>query len=125
MTGDTYQKASVPKPTRGVVVELDRTRYLRYSLGTLRKIREELGADALEKGVADEKLAKVLWYGLVEEDPSITTEQIEQMVDMENLQSVLDAVMKAMGYRAKATANVDPPAPSPAAAAGPAEPSAE
>ena len=96
---------------------LDHERHLRYSLLTLRKIREEFGKEALESGLTDDKLAKVLWYGLVGEDPALTVEKIEEIVDLENLSPVLEAMTKAMGYRTR-TVPQGPPAPPPAAASG-------
>lgn len=102
-----------PTPTRGVPVELDKTRYLRYSLATRKKIRAEFG-DEMAKGVSDERLAKLLWFGLAEDDPTLTVEQVENLIDMEMLPTVMEAVQKAMGSKAKATIT-NPPTPTPAA----------
>lgn len=88
-----------PTPTRGVPIELDRTRYLRFSLGTLRRIREEFGED-LEAGLSGDKLAKVLWYGLRGSDPELTVEQLEEIIDLEQLPAVIEALGKAMGNKA-------------------------
>lgn len=90
-------------PIRGVPIELDRTRYLRYSLGTLREIRAEFGAEALAKGIEDDAVAKFLWYGLRHEDAELTVEAVEEMVDLQNLPMVLDAVSEATGNKAAAT----------------------
>lgn len=107
-------KGNTPTPTRGVPVELDKTRYFRFTLGTIRKIREELGDEALEGGVKGDKLAKVFWYGLIGDDPNLSLDAVEDMIDMENLETVVAAMKKAMG--AKATAEVVPTTPTPAAA---------
>lgn len=59
-----------PSPTRGVSVELDRTRHLRYTLRTIREIREEFGPEALETGqITADEMGKLLWYGLRHEAP--------------------------------------------------------
>lgn len=105
-----------PAPTRGVPLELDKTRYLRYSLATRRKIRVEFGEEET-KTYTDDKLAKLLWYGLVEDDPTLTIEQLENIIDLENLHVVMEAVQKAMGSKAKVII-MDPPAPTPAAGSG-------
>lgn len=107
-------KDQKPAPTRGVPVELDRTRYFRYTLGTLRKLREELGVEALEAGVSGDKLTKVFWYGLKGDDPELTTEKIDELIDLENLDVVVDAMRKAMGHKAKVEV-LGPPTPTPAA----------
>jgi len=105
-----------PAPTKGVPIMLDRQRYLRYTLKTLRKIREELGEDALKTGVSGEKLAKVLCYGLQGDDPSMTWEQVEDIIDLSQLEDVVIAMRKAMGQKAAVT--LDPRTPAPAASAG-------
>lgn len=91
-----------PTPTRGVPIELDRVRYLRYTLGSLRRIREEYGTDALKDGVSEEKLAKVIWYGLKTDDPTLKVEDVEDLVDMTKLAALTEAIGKAMGGKAKA-----------------------
>ena len=101
---------STPRPTRGVPVALDRTRYLRYSLRTRRKIREEFGDQAMSEGLSDEKLAKMLYYGLLEDDPTITVDQIEDLVDLENLKDILNAVVQAFGGQAKVATHPPKPA---------------
>lgn len=90
-----------PTPSRGVPVTLDRVRYFRYTLKALRAIREEFGDNALKEGVSGEKLAKVLWLGLVGDDPSLTPELVEEMIDMEHLDDVTAAMKKAMGQKSK------------------------
>ena len=102
--------SKTPTPTRGVEIMLDRKRFLRYTLGTLRRIREELGTEALEAGVSEEKLARVLWHGLKEDDPSLRPEQVEDLVDLQQLPVLVSALQMAMGGKARATV-VDPPLP--------------
>lgn len=85
-----------PTPTRGVPVELDRERRLRYSLKTMREMRRALGEAPT---VGTDILCKVLWYGLKHEDPTLTEDAIEEMVDLENLPDVVRAVRKASGIQ--------------------------
>ena len=47
------QPEKSPTPTRGIPVQLDKERRLRFTLGTMRKLQEEFGEDALEKGVSE------------------------------------------------------------------------
>lgn len=100
-----------PPPSRGVPVELDRVRYLRYTLGTLRKIRQEFGQEQLAAGVSEEKLAKVLWYGLVGDDPDLKQEDVENLIDLEHLPVVVKAMRTAMGQKG---VEISSPSPQPA-----------
>lgn len=107
-----------PTPTRGVPVQLDRERHLRFTLRTIREIRTEFGMDALTEGVSMEAIAKLLWYGLKHEDPDLTVEAVEELVDMQNLTELIQAVTAATGGRMP-TVVEEPPAQDP-----PAEPTA-
>lgn len=109
-----------PAPTRGVPVVLDRERRLRFTFATRRKMIEEMGGEErfLNEGLSGEKLIKVLWYGLRHEDASLTLEQLEELVDMENIGEVVDKLLRAMGYKGKLVMTEDSTAnPPPAAAA--------
>lgn len=108
----TEQKEQTPPPTRGTPVDLDRRRYLRYTLGTLRKIREEFGEEALSKGITESKIAKILWYGLVGDDPELKPEAIEDLVDLRDLPALNKALSTAMGGKAKLETDPQQPAAS-------------
>lgn len=89
-----------PRPTRGVPVMLDRERRLRYTFKTRRQMLEAVGGEeAFQKGLTGDKLPEVLWYGLIHEDPTLTVEDVEEMVDMEILNDVVQCMLKAMGYK--------------------------
>lgn len=99
MTKSVTPPNQSPTPTRGVPIELDRTRHLRYSLATTRKMREKFGDTFEKEGIGDEAIAEVLWFGLKHEDDEITIEAIEEMVDLQNLATVMSCVMEAMGQK--------------------------
>jgi hypothetical protein len=99
-----------PTPSKGVPITLDRPRFFRYTLGTLRKIREELGDEALREGVSGEKLAKVLCMGLQGDDPDLTPEKVEEIIDLQKLEEVVSAMRQAMGQKAVATVGPQPAA---------------
>lgn len=82
-------------PTRGVPVELDRTRHLRYSMATLAELEEKFGDLKNVSGIRN--VIHLLWAGLRHEDPDLTEAQVGEIVDGENLPSLLEAVTKAMG----------------------------
>jgi len=88
-----------PTPTRGVPVVLDKERRLRYTLGTMRLIREKFGEDRMAQGVPAAMLGELLWYGLKHEDAQLTIEQVEDMVDGENLEAITAALVKAFGQK--------------------------
>lgn len=79
---------SKPTPTRGVAVDLDRTRYLRYPLSVLKSLQEE---------GADKSLGQILLLGLKKDDPELTIDQVEDMIDLENLDKLFAPVKKATG----------------------------
>ena len=93
------EKASevTPSPTRGVPIVLDRERHLRFSLKTMREMREKFGPDGLKAGFNQDKIAELLWYGLRGEDPGLTVEDVEELVDLETLSAVMEAVSLATG----------------------------
>lgn len=101
-----------PTPTKGVPLMLDRERHLRFSLGTIRRLKDKLGKTALEEGVSTDLLAELLWFGLTHEDADLTVEQVEEMVDLEHLTEVMDAVSAATGQRSQlAKGEEDPTMP--------------
>jgi len=106
-----------PTPTRGVPVQLDRERRLRYSLRAMRLIREEFGEAAVAAGIPADMLGKFLWHGLVHEDPSLTVEQVEELVDGENLEEMSNAILKAFGQATVPPLTATAAVPLPAVAA--------
>lgn len=100
-----------PTPTRGTPVELGgRTRYLRFTLKTIREMREKFGND-LDKGLQGDQIADLLWYGLRADDPELTLMQVEEMVDLRDLTTVVTALSKALGYAGKVETRPQMPAP--------------
>jgi len=76
-----------PAPTRGVAIELDRTRYLRYPLKVLKQLQNE----------PNRTLGDILLLGLQADDPALTIEQVEDMIDLENLNTLFAPVKRATG----------------------------
>lgn len=109
------EPAVTPTPTRGVPVMLDRMRYMRFTLRVVDEIRKEFGADSLEKGFSGDNLARVLWYGLRGDDPTLTQQQVMDMVDLGNLQPVIKAMTEAFG--GKSVVATDPSMPLPTSGA--------
>lgn len=95
-----------PAPTRGVPVELDRTRRLRYPLGVLHGYTGE--------GDVGTALADLLHRGLKHEDPDLTVEEVGEIVDLEMIPNLIEPLRKATGGLANVEAlfglNGDKPA---------------
>ena len=66
------------------IVELDRPRRLKYGFRALRLIREHFGENWSLKQLADleiDQLIVLLWAGLIWEDPNLTIEKVEELID--------------------------------------------
>lgn len=72
-------------PTRGVPVQMDRERHIRFPLAVLRDFDE------------DADLGTVLYLGLKHEDPDLTPEQVGEIVDLEMLPELGEPLRKASG----------------------------
>ncbi len=94
-------ETKLPTPALGVPIELGgKTYHLRYSLKTRRKFREEVGQDILSADVMGDSLAKLLLFGLRDDAPDMTEEQVEELVDLEHISDVVDALSEATGASA-------------------------
>lgn len=69
------------------VIYLDRPRRLRWNLRALKRL-----AQMQEDGGVMEFIGEALQLGLQWEDPDITVEQIEEMVNTDNLPDVVEAI---------------------------------
>lgn len=74
---------ATPKPTRGVAVELDRKRYLRFPLAALRQIDENTD------------LVTILYLGLRHEDEDLTEDDVGEIIDLEMLKDLTEPLRKA------------------------------
>jgi hypothetical protein len=75
----------MPKPTKGVPVELDKTRHLRFPLSALHAIAE------------NPSLEHVLYLGLKHEDDTLTPESVGDLVGLDMLDSLQEPLKKATG----------------------------
>jgi hypothetical protein len=76
-------------PTRGVAVELDRTRYFRFSLSVLRKLQSGESRDL--------SLGHFFLLGLQGDDPDLTLEKVEELIDLENVKELCEPLKRASG----------------------------
>lgn len=110
--------SAMPHPTGPVEVVLDAPRRLRYTLAAIRRIFEEKGTDyfdAVATGADPirnlERLAYLAWQGLRHEDPVLTLEDVEEIVDLTMIVPLQEAIARALGQDV-------PSVPAPAGAGG-------
>lgn len=76
-----------------ITVNLDRERELKYNLNALIELDEMEDA---EKLTPMRSLRRMLWAGLIHEDPDLTEEAVGEMVDMRNFPEIEAAMEKAI-----------------------------
>lgn len=84
---------------KGTKITLDKERYLRYSLNSMRKLDKEhgLNIDTLADNFDLEKVQVLLHTGLVSDDPELTFEDVGEIVDMNNIEYVVEKLTEALG----------------------------
>ncbi len=100
------QNQVVERPTTPATITLSdgKERVLRYSIGTMKKLRDKFKASLFKGGLNDideDKLPVLIWHGLVHEDPSLTLEQVEELIDAQMLPYVMSRFFLAFGGKAK------------------------
>lgn len=90
--------AKVHRPK--VYIELDRPRAIEYKLRAFARMEEKYGSidaamNAMESG-SIEAISFMLWCGLVHEDPELTLEQVQDMVDIRDMEYVADKMGQVM-----------------------------
>lgn len=90
----TSRAGAVPK----IAIELDRTRHLVFSYGTVKRIEEETGrqVEEFEEGIPAADLAKVVWAMLAHEDRDLTVEDVEEMLFPGNLDYVAEKISEVV-----------------------------
>lgn len=84
---------------KGILIKLDRNRYLKFNLNSIRILEKEhnIAFDKLEEDFSMESVQKILYVGLLKDDPELTFEEVGELVDMSNIQEVVDALAKSLG----------------------------
>lgn len=81
-------------------IELDKPRKFMLDLNAFALVEETLDMDfmdALEKSARSARtLRAVLWAGLRKDDPTLTLEQVGEMISISNMEIISDAINKAM-----------------------------
>lgn len=85
--------------SKGVKVTLDKDRFLKYTLNSMRKLEKEhgLNIDSLAENFDLDKVQLLLHTGLLKDDPEVTFEEVGELVDMANIQYVIEKLTEALG----------------------------
>jgi len=85
-----------------VTIELDKPRRLRYDLYSIKSLQDatglklgELGTYLTEAQDDIEKLAMILWAGLIHEDEKLTVDGVMRLVTWDKLNISLDKIYEA------------------------------
>lgn len=84
---------------KGTLIKLDRERYLKFTLNSVRMLEKEynVSLDKIGDDFSMEKIQMLLHVGLLKDDPELTFEEVGELVDMSNMQIVVDALTQALG----------------------------
>ena len=84
-------------------------RVLRYSLGAAKRLKKHFGASLFKgiENVDEDKLSILIYEGLKADDPGLTVEIVEEMIDVQELPEIILGVFAALGYSNSAK-NEDP-----------------
>lgn len=84
---------------KGTLIKLDRNRYLKFNLNSIRILEKEhnIAFDKLEEELSIESVQKILYVGLLKDDPDLTFEEVGELVDMSNIKVVVEALAESLG----------------------------
>lgn len=86
---------------KGVEVNLDKTRYMRFDLNALCDLQEEYGdvIEVFSNGLQNQDfkvIRKLLHVSLLDDDPELDERAVGRMISMNNLQEVIELLTKAL-----------------------------
>lgn len=84
---------------KGTVIKLDRERYLKFTLNSVRMLEKEynISLDKIDEDFSMEKIQMLLHVGLLKDDPELSFEEVGELVDMSNMKIVVEALTQALG----------------------------
>ena len=122
-----------------VEVELDKKRHLQFTMGALRRAQtrlQEIHGDKVsifkllspenKDQLGPDEIVVLFHQGLRKEDPNLTEEQVEDMIDVRQLDDLAEQLAVALGGKNDAKGkegggNADPLSPSPGKTSGPSD----
>lgn len=68
-----------------MIIELDKTRDVKYTLGSIRKGKQTFGIGLMQmltiEQMGPDNIIDLLWMGLLHEDPGLTRKQLDKIVE--------------------------------------------
>lgn len=80
----------------GVPIELDKTRHLRYTGYSFLRVERATGKPMTQLDQSFTSMITQVWAGLLEEDDTLTVEDVARMVEGHNLSALGTAIQEAM-----------------------------
>ena len=83
-------------------VKLDKSRTLKFTNRAAFELEAELGMPVVEflskggEGLGVREITKIVWAGLLHSDPSLTVDQVVDMIPLSNYASVAEVAFKAL-----------------------------
>lgn len=93
----------ITRPTESVKIALSDgvERMLRYPLKALKEAKAEFGASVMSieglRSLNEDNLGRLIWYGLRADDPNITVEQVDALIEMPMLPYIMQQYALALG----------------------------
>lgn len=110
---------------RTVAVDLDRTRQLRFTVGDVKRIKQDLDVDLLKGDELDtgdvDTIIYLLWLCLRHEDPELKREDVGDLLDVGNLNDLTEKLTDLMSLEdgSDPLAGSGPQSPSTSTSSGP------
>jgi hypothetical protein len=131
--------AETPKALDPVDVMLDKKRRLRFTMGSLRRAQRrleeirgekisifELLSEKNKDKLSPDEIVVLFHQGLRADDPNLTEEQVEELIDVRELDALAEKLAQALGGQARpdgkekeGRADASPLPPSPGSTSGP------
>jgi len=92
-------KANEIKPE--IILELDKTRQVKYTLSSICKLEKEYGSlekafDLISQSSKMTDILKLLYFGLVWEDKTLTEEALGDMIDIRDISTITEVITQAL-----------------------------
>jgi DNA polymerase/3'-5' exonuclease PolX len=68
-----------------MIIELDKTREIKYTLGSIRKGKQAFGVGLMQmmsvEQMGPDNVVDLLWIGLIHEEPGLTRRQLDKIIE--------------------------------------------
>jgi hypothetical protein len=85
-------------------IMLDKEREVRLTLGAMKKFKALTGKSIIHgidlESLGEDEIITLLWVSMVEDDPALTIERTEQIIDLSNIADLITALTAKSGREA-------------------------